>query len=163
MLVLGPILLIALAVYESKVAHYPFIPGRFLKNPTVLAAALIGLFDFISFYLQFTYQYSFICSSYLYLELLPVYSDRFYLLPASCRERMVSGRPKLFRTNSDNFACACISSNKAFFLEKEKVTDFVARHRPSLQLLLVRLLSTRADTSGFFWEVFWSAFLELVL
>lgn len=61
MLVIGPILLIVLAFYEGKFAHYPFIPARFLKNRTVLAAALIGFFDFISFYLQFTYQYSFIC------------------------------------------------------------------------------------------------------
>lgn len=60
MLVIGPILLIVLTFYEARFAHYPFIPARFLKNRTVLAAALIGLFDFISFYLQFTYQYSFI-------------------------------------------------------------------------------------------------------
>jgi len=60
MLVIGPVLLIVLAFYEAKFAHYPFIPARFLRNPTVLAAALIGFFDFVSFYLQFTYQYSFI-------------------------------------------------------------------------------------------------------
>lgn len=61
MLVIGPVLLVVLSFYEAKFAHYPFIPARFLRNPTVLAAALIGFFDFISFYLQFTYQYSFIC------------------------------------------------------------------------------------------------------
>ena len=60
MLTLGPIILIGLAVYEGMFAHFPFIPSRFLKNRTVLAAALIGFFDFISFYLQYTYQYSFI-------------------------------------------------------------------------------------------------------
>ena len=61
MLVLGPIILIALVLYEWKFAKYPFIPARFVINRTVLCAALIGFFDFVSFYLQFTYQYSFIC------------------------------------------------------------------------------------------------------
>jgi len=60
MLTLGPIILIGMVIYEAKFAKFPFIPSRFLKNRTVLAAALIGFFDFISFYLQFTYQYSFI-------------------------------------------------------------------------------------------------------
>lgn len=60
MLTLGPIILIGMAIYEARFAKFPFIPSRFLKNRTVLAAALIGFFDFISFYLQFTYQYSFI-------------------------------------------------------------------------------------------------------
>lgn len=63
MLVLGPIILIALFFYEWKFAKYPFIPARFVVNRTVLCAALIGFFDFVSFYLQFTYQYSFICES----------------------------------------------------------------------------------------------------
>ena len=62
LLVFGPLILIAFAFYEAKVAQYPIIPARFLKNRTVLAASLIGFFDFISFYLQFTYQYSFICT-----------------------------------------------------------------------------------------------------
>ena len=61
LLVFGPLILIAFAFYEAKVAQYPIIPARFLRNRTVLAASLIGFFDFISFYLQFTYQYSFIC------------------------------------------------------------------------------------------------------
>lgn len=63
MLTLGPIILIGMVIYEAKFAKFPFIPSRFLKNRTVLAAALIGFFDFISFYLQFTYQYSFIGES----------------------------------------------------------------------------------------------------
>lgn len=31
-----------------------------MRNATVLAACFINFFDFVSFYLQFTYQYSFI-------------------------------------------------------------------------------------------------------
>lgn len=61
MLTLGPIFLIIFTFYEAKFATFPIIPARFLKNKTVLAAGLIGFFDFISFYLQYTYQYSFIC------------------------------------------------------------------------------------------------------
>merc|ERR1712225_10971 len=60
MLTLGPIFLILFTFYEAKYAKYPIIPARFLFNRTVLAAGLIGFFDFVSFYLQYTYQYSFI-------------------------------------------------------------------------------------------------------
>lgn len=60
MLTLGPIVLILMVLYEAKYSPKPVFPLRFFKNATVLACALIGLFDFISFYLQFTYQYSFI-------------------------------------------------------------------------------------------------------
>lgn len=42
-----------------------------MRNPTVLAACIIGMFDFISFYLQFTYQ----CKS---------------LFPNICRESILS-------------------------------------------------------------------------
>lgn len=61
MLVIGPVILIGFVFYEAKFARYPFIPARFVTNRTVLCAAMIGFFDFVSFYLQFTYQYSFIC------------------------------------------------------------------------------------------------------
>ncbi|KZV82502.1 drug:h+ antiporter [Exidia glandulosa HHB12029] len=60
MLTLGPLILIGFGVFEAKVAPKPVFPLRFFRNVTVLACALIGFFDFISFYLQFTYQYSFI-------------------------------------------------------------------------------------------------------
>lgn len=62
MIVFGPIILIGFAFYEAKFASLPFIPARFLKNRTVIAAGLIGFFDFISFYMQYTYQYAFICT-----------------------------------------------------------------------------------------------------
>lgn len=61
MITLGPIILIGFAFYEAKFASLPFIPARFLRNRTVMAAALIGFFDFVSFYVQYTYQYAFIC------------------------------------------------------------------------------------------------------
>merc|ERR1711939_1148563 len=60
MLTLGPIFLILFTFYEAKYAKYPIIPARFLFNRTVLAAGLISFFDFVPFYLQYTYQYSFI-------------------------------------------------------------------------------------------------------
>lgn len=79
--VVGFVVIIAAVVYEGWWAKLPVVPGRFLRNTTVLCAGIINLFDFISFYLQvsrfvirsdakladtpfmvlqFTYQYSFI-------------------------------------------------------------------------------------------------------
>ena len=60
MLTVGPIILIAFVVYEARYAPKPLFPVRLLSNKTVVACAAIGLFDFISFYLQYTYLYSFI-------------------------------------------------------------------------------------------------------
>ena len=60
MLVVGVILLPAVAIWESAVAKWPAIPLRFLSNRTVIIAAWIGFFDFFSFYLTQTYLYSFI-------------------------------------------------------------------------------------------------------
>lgn len=99
MLVIGPVLLIVLTFYEARFAHYPFIPARFLKNRTVLAAALIGLFDFISFHLQFTYQYSFICKLLLMVYPSPYLTNKRYI---SCRQGLDARRPELLRTNTDN-------------------------------------------------------------
>lgn len=45
--------------HEIRTPH-PVLPLAFLRNPPVLAAALIGLFDFASFYLQFVYLYPFL-------------------------------------------------------------------------------------------------------
>jgi hypothetical protein len=76
-LVIGICLLPVFVVYEWKVARYPIIPRRFVTNRSVVIAMLIGSFDFvcsshplipcslpdtpqISFYLSFTYLYSFV-------------------------------------------------------------------------------------------------------
>ncbi|CAE6508217.1 unnamed protein product [Rhizoctonia solani] len=60
MLTVGPILLIAFGIYEWKFASHPIVPMKFLRNKAVLGAALIGFFDFVSFYLTFSYLYSFV-------------------------------------------------------------------------------------------------------
>ncbi|CAE6442786.1 unnamed protein product [Rhizoctonia solani] len=60
MLTVGPILFIAFGIYEWKFAAYPIVPMRFLRNKAVVGAALIGFFDFVSFYLTFSYLYSFV-------------------------------------------------------------------------------------------------------
>jgi MFS family permease len=60
MVVIGVLLLPAFAVYEWKVATFPVIPSRFLKNKAVTVAAAIGFFDFVSFYLTWAYLNSFV-------------------------------------------------------------------------------------------------------
>ncbi|GAA5993628.1 hypothetical protein JCM11641_001034 [Rhodosporidiobolus odoratus] len=60
LLVVGGVTLIAFVLYERFLAVKPLFPFRFFKSYTVVVCALIGFFDFVSFYLQYTYQYSFI-------------------------------------------------------------------------------------------------------
>jgi hypothetical protein len=48
MIVVGPIIIIMFGVYEAKWAKYPIIPAHILKNKAVMAASLIGFFDFAS-------------------------------------------------------------------------------------------------------------------
>ncbi|KEP44899.1 drug:H+ antiporter [Rhizoctonia solani 123E] len=60
MLTVGPILLIAFGLYEWKIAPHPIVPMKFLRNKAIVGAALIGFFDFVSFYLTFSYLYSFV-------------------------------------------------------------------------------------------------------
>lgn len=60
MLTIGPVLLIAFGLYEWKLASHPIVPMKFLRNRAVVGAALIGFFDFVSFYLTFSYLYSFV-------------------------------------------------------------------------------------------------------
>ncbi|CAE7136928.1 unnamed protein product [Rhizoctonia solani] len=60
MLTVGPILLIVFGIYEWKLAAHPIVPMKFLRNKAVVGAALIGFFDFVSFYLTFSYLYSFV-------------------------------------------------------------------------------------------------------
>ncbi|KAH6874654.1 ferrichrome-type siderophore transporter [Coprinopsis sp. MPI-PUGE-AT-0042] len=59
-LVIGIVLIPVFVLYEWKVARYPIIPRRFVTNRSVVIAMSIGLFDFISFYLSYTYLYSFV-------------------------------------------------------------------------------------------------------
>ncbi|KAJ7444936.1 drug:h+ antiporter [Mycena latifolia] len=60
MFVAGMILVPAFALWDSRWAKYPVIPFRFAINRSVVGASLIGAFDFMAFYLTFTYLYSFI-------------------------------------------------------------------------------------------------------
>jgi hypothetical protein len=60
MLVVGPLILIGFVYYEGWWAPKPVFPLRFFRNRTVMACGFIGFFDFVSFYLQYTYLYSFI-------------------------------------------------------------------------------------------------------
>ncbi|KAJ3733130.1 hypothetical protein DFJ43DRAFT_995759, partial [Lentinula guzmanii] len=60
MLVCGGVILLAFIPYEAYVAKIPVFPLAFFRNPTILFPAFIGFFDFVSSYLQYTYQYSFI-------------------------------------------------------------------------------------------------------
>lgn len=59
-IVIGIVLIPVFILYEWKVARYPVIPKRFLTNRSVVIALIIGSFDFISFYLSYTYLYSFV-------------------------------------------------------------------------------------------------------
>ncbi|CDS08827.1 hypothetical protein LRAMOSA10188 [Lichtheimia ramosa] len=64
MIVIGCVLLPVWAVWEVVFAErwgfQPIAPMRFFKNFNISAACFIGFFDFVSFYLQYTYQYSFV-------------------------------------------------------------------------------------------------------
>ncbi|GAA5908451.1 uncharacterized protein JCM6883_005550 [Sporobolomyces salmoneus] len=60
LLVFGGVILLSFIAYERFAASKPLFPFRFFKSWTILACGFIGFFDFVSFYLQYTYQYSFI-------------------------------------------------------------------------------------------------------
>ena len=47
MLVVGVILLFTFAAYDLRFAKFPVIAPRFIKNRSIVAAALIGFFDFV--------------------------------------------------------------------------------------------------------------------
>ncbi|KAL0570723.1 hypothetical protein V5O48_011242, partial [Marasmius crinis-equi] len=59
MIVVG-FIIVPLFVMWERYTSYPIIPTRYLKNRTVVIASAIGFFDFVSFYLTFTFLYSFI-------------------------------------------------------------------------------------------------------
>ncbi|GMK55556.1 hypothetical protein CspeluHIS016_0206120 [Cutaneotrichosporon spelunceum] len=58
--VLGVALFVVFLAYEWRVPTHPVFPMRWLGRTPILSACLIGFFDFTSFYLQYTYLYSFI-------------------------------------------------------------------------------------------------------
>ncbi|KAH7915641.1 hypothetical protein BJ138DRAFT_1132530 [Hygrophoropsis aurantiaca] len=60
MLIIGIALLGVFLVWDLRVAKHPVISLRIVRNRSVFLASFIGFFDFVSFYLTFTYLYSFI-------------------------------------------------------------------------------------------------------
>ncbi|KIN99039.1 hypothetical protein M404DRAFT_16569 [Pisolithus tinctorius Marx 270] len=60
MLIVGVVLLGVFAYWDIRVAKIPVFAPRFMRNTSVIIAALIGFFDFMSFYLTYTYLYSFV-------------------------------------------------------------------------------------------------------
>ncbi|KAI0367339.1 drug:h+ antiporter [Pilatotrama ljubarskyi] len=60
MIVVGCVLLPVFAFWDIKFAKRPVIARRFLTNWSVVCASWIGFFDFFSFYMSFTYLYSFV-------------------------------------------------------------------------------------------------------
>ncbi|KAI5994577.1 major facilitator superfamily domain-containing protein [Pisolithus orientalis] len=60
MLIVGVVLLGIFAYWDIRVAKIPVFAPRFMRNTSVIIAALIGFFDFMSFYLTYTYLYSFV-------------------------------------------------------------------------------------------------------
>ncbi|KAF8060651.1 drug:h+ antiporter [Lyophyllum atratum] len=60
MLVVGCVLIPVFVLYDFKVAKYPVVARRFVFNRSVVIASVIGALDFVSFYITFTYLYSFI-------------------------------------------------------------------------------------------------------
>ncbi|KAI6037915.1 major facilitator superfamily domain-containing protein [Pisolithus marmoratus] len=60
MLIIGVALLGVFAYWDIRVAKVPVMAPRFVRNRSVILAAFIGFFDFMSFYLTYTYLYSFV-------------------------------------------------------------------------------------------------------
>ncbi|ORX34245.1 major facilitator superfamily domain-containing protein [Kockovaella imperatae] len=60
MIVCGMALLPLFILYEYALPARPVMPMRWLRRAPILGACLIGFFDFVSFYLQQTYLYSFV-------------------------------------------------------------------------------------------------------
>lgn len=58
MIVIGAFIFVLFLLYEWKVPRRPVLPMRWLRRRPIFAACLINFFDFVSFYLQFTYLYS---------------------------------------------------------------------------------------------------------
>ncbi|KLT42926.1 MFS general substrate transporter [Cutaneotrichosporon oleaginosum] len=59
MLVVGCLLFPVFLAYEWKIPARPVFPMRWFRRLPIFGACLIGFLDFVSFYLQFTFLYSF--------------------------------------------------------------------------------------------------------
>ncbi|PCH36238.1 drug:h+ antiporter [Wolfiporia cocos MD-104 SS10] len=59
MVVGGVVALPAFVYWELKLAAFPVVPFRLLANRTILSMCIINFFDFISFYLTWSYLYTF--------------------------------------------------------------------------------------------------------
>ncbi|WVQ85445.1 hypothetical protein IAT38_007610 [Cryptococcus sp. DSM 104549] len=60
MIVVGVVLFPFVIFFEAKFPQKPVMPYRWLKRGPILGACLIGFADFVSFYLQYTYLYSYV-------------------------------------------------------------------------------------------------------
>ncbi|KAG1727559.1 major facilitator superfamily domain-containing protein [Suillus paluster] len=60
MLAVGVVILVMFTIWDLYFARVPVIAPRFVRNKSVVCAALIGFFDFMSYYLTFTYLFSFV-------------------------------------------------------------------------------------------------------
>ncbi|OJA19063.1 hypothetical protein AZE42_09040 [Rhizopogon vesiculosus] len=60
MLVVGVGFLVLFAIWDLRFARRPVIAPRFVRNRSVVCSSLIGFFDFMSYYLTYTYLYSFV-------------------------------------------------------------------------------------------------------
>ncbi|TFY78973.1 hypothetical protein EWM64_g5038 [Hericium alpestre] len=60
MIVVGFVIIIMFGVWDPNFASRPVIAPRLLRNRTVVLVSWIGFFDFFSFYLTYTYLYSFV-------------------------------------------------------------------------------------------------------
>lgn len=58
MILIGTLTFPVFLIYEWRVPPSPVVPMRWLSRGPILGACLIGFFDFVSFYLQYTYLYS---------------------------------------------------------------------------------------------------------
>ncbi|KAF5326811.1 hypothetical protein D9619_005127 [Psilocybe cf. subviscida] len=59
MVTIGCVLIPAYVFYEFKFAAHPVVARRFVFNRSVVISCLVGAFDFVSFYISYTYLYSF--------------------------------------------------------------------------------------------------------
>ncbi|KAF9443003.1 drug:h+ antiporter [Macrolepiota fuliginosa MF-IS2] len=60
MIVVGAVLIPVYIIWDFRFTKYPVITKRFVLNRTVVFAALLGAFDFVLFYISYTYLFSFV-------------------------------------------------------------------------------------------------------
>lgn len=60
MMIVGLTLVPFFVMYEAKYPCKPVVPVIWLGRGPILGACLIGFLDFTSFYLQYTYLYSYV-------------------------------------------------------------------------------------------------------